>query len=73
MHAWTQRTQTPKVLIDRWKKLRHPKAHGDAADESHGWILYCSVAELMNRIVASAIGYDGPITRSSEPGRDWSK
>ena len=68
MHAWARRTGVPEKLVNGWKKLRDRKAHGSALDDKEGWSLYCSAAELVYRIVASAIGYDGPITKLSEPG-----
>lgn len=69
LYAWSKRTSVEEKLIDGWKDLRNPKAHGAVIEEKEGWGLYCSAAELMNRVVASAIGYEGPITKSSE--KDW--
>ncbi len=68
MYAWAEKTGNSKVLVDTWKKLRNPKVHGSVLDESESWNLYCSVVELMHRVVATVIGYDGPITRTSELG-----
>jgi hypothetical protein len=68
MYAWAEQTGNSKTLIDAWKKLRNPRVHGSVLDESEGWNLYCSVVELMHRVVATVIGYDGPITKTSELG-----
>jgi hypothetical protein len=69
MYAWASRTGTRPELVDRWKKLRHPKAHGNSLDEEQvGYDLYYSSLELLYRIVASAIGYDGPIVPTSQRG-----
>jgi hypothetical protein len=69
MYAWANRTGTPCELVDGWKKLRHPKAHGKPVNEEQvGYDVYYSSLELMYRIVASAVGYDGPIVPTSRPG-----
>ncbi len=33
MYAWAKKTGTSKELVDAWKKLRHPKAHGKRLTE----------------------------------------
>jgi len=69
MYAWAIRTGTSRKLIDRWKRLRHPKAHGKSlSEEQVGYDLYFSSLELLYRIVASAIGYDGPVVPTSQRG-----
>lgn len=69
MYAWADRTETRRELVDNWKKLRHPKAHGSALNRGQvGVDLYYSAIELMYRIIASAIGYDGPIIPTSVRG-----
>lgn len=69
MYAWAARTGAPRKLIDRWKKLRHPKAHGESlSQEQFGYDLYYSSIELMYKIVASTISYDGPIIPTSRRG-----
>jgi hypothetical protein len=68
MYAWVKKTGTNKELVDVWKKIRHPKAHGKRLTEESGWVLYCSAVELLYRLVAYAIGYDGAILRTSQPG-----
>jgi hypothetical protein len=69
MYAWASRTGTRRKLVDRWKKLRHPKAHGKYLNEEQiGYDLYFSSLELLYRIVASAVGYDGPIVPTSQRG-----
>ena len=68
MYAWAEKTGTNKELVDAWKKLRHPKAHGKRLTEEPGWTLYCSAVELLYRLVAYAVGYDGQILRTSQPG-----
>lgn len=68
MYAWAKKTETSEQLIDAWKKLRHQKAHGKQVAQESGWDLYCTVVELLHRIVAYAIGYDGPLLLTSQPG-----
>lgn len=69
LYAWARRTSTPQTLLDAWKRLRHSKAHGTVEDEDQRlYDLYYSALELHYRLVASAIGYDGPITPTSERG-----
>jgi hypothetical protein len=69
MYAWATRTGASRNLMDEWKKLRNPKAHGKTVEaEQVGHDLYYSSVELMYRIVASAVGYDGPIQPTSQKG-----
>jgi hypothetical protein len=69
MYAWTARTEAPRKLVDGWKKLRHPKAHGKALNEDQiAYDVYYSSVELMYRILASVAGYDGPIVQNSQRG-----
>lgn len=69
MYAWADATGVPKSLIDSWKTLRHPSAHGAAVrlDQAQ-FDTYYAVVELMYRIVATAIRYAGPILETSQPG-----
>jgi hypothetical protein len=68
MYEWAKKTGTNEDMVDSWKKLRHPKAHGEKLTEESGWTLYCGVAELLYRMVAYAVGYSGPILETSQPG-----
>ncbi len=69
MYAWASRTGARRKLVDRWKKLRHPRAHGKSLNEEQiGYDLYYSSLELLYRIVASAVGYDGAIVPTSQRG-----
>jgi len=69
MYAWAEKAgAADKELVDAWKKLRHPRAHGERLTQESGWIRYCSAVELLHRLVAYAVGYDGPILRTSQPG-----
>lgn len=68
MHAWAEKTGVSKELIDAWKKLRDPKAHGDRVTLESGWIRYCSAVELLYRMIAYAVGYDGVVLKTSQPG-----
>jgi hypothetical protein len=68
MYAWAEKTGVRKELIDAWKKLRDPKAHGDRVTLESGWIRYCSAVELLYRMIAYAVGYDGVILKTSQPG-----
>ena len=68
LHACAKRTGATPKLVDAWKKLRNHKAHGNEIDDTEGRSLYYAVVELLHRVVATKIGYDGPITRTSEPG-----
>jgi hypothetical protein len=69
LYAWAKRTDTPDSLVDGWKNLRNPRAHGKAIDaEQAGHDLYYGSVELMYRVIASALGYDGPILPTSQRG-----
>jgi len=68
MYAWAEGTGVDKKLVDDWRKLRNPKAHGSSVALESGWGLYCSALELFNRIIAYAVGYDGQILQTSQPG-----
>lgn len=68
LYAWAKKTGTNRELVDSWKKLRHPKAHGKRLAEESGWSLYCSSVELLHRMIAYAVGYDGSILKTSQPG-----
>ncbi len=68
MYAWAEKSGTGKELVDAWKKLRHPRAHGERLAQESGWSLYCSAVELLHRLVAYAVGYDGAILKTSQPG-----
>ncbi len=54
--------------MDAWKKLRHPKAHGERLAQESGWFRYCSTVELLHRMIAYGVGYDGAILKTSELG-----
>ena len=69
MYAWATRTKTSHKLIDSWKRLRNPKAHGGTVqEEQSGYDSSYSVVELMHRIVASSVGFDGEILPTSRRG-----
>lgn len=68
MYAWAKKTGVSKELVDAWKKLRDPKAHGDRVTRESGWVRYCSAVELLHRMIAYAVGYDGLILKTSQPG-----
>jgi hypothetical protein len=69
LYAWTKRTGNPPDLVDSWRKIRNPKAHGRKLNQGQvGHDLYYCAIELMYRVVASAIGYDGPIMLTSLRG-----
>jgi hypothetical protein len=69
MYAWVTRTGTSEELLKAWKKVRHRKAHGGAVgEEQAGFDSYYSAVELLYRIIASAIAYDGPILPTSQRG-----
>ena len=68
MYAWAAETGTNKQLVDAWKKLRHPRVHGERLAQESGFVLYCSAVELLYRLVASVVDYDGLILKTSEPG-----
>jgi hypothetical protein len=68
LYAWAAKAEADKRLVDGWKKLRNPKAHGKNLAQDFGWTLYCSAAELLNRVIAYAIGYDGQILKTSQQG-----
>lgn len=72
LYSWAERTNVDKRLIDCWKRIRNPKAHGKNMSEDQSlYDYYYAVVELMYRLVASVIGYDGPIRQTSIRG--WKK
>lgn len=69
LYAWADRTGVDRVLVDRWRKLRHPTAHGSAAvEEQLTYDQYYSGVELLYRMVAGTVGFDGPIVPASQRG-----
>jgi hypothetical protein len=61
LYAWASRTGSPHELVDAWKKLRNPRAHGAAVEEDQELSTrYYKAVELMYRLVASSIAYDWP-------------
>jgi hypothetical protein len=68
LYEWAAKTGTDKKLVNDWKSLRNPKVHGKSLTREDGWSLYCSALELLNRMIAYAIGYDGKILMTSQPG-----
>jgi len=67
MYAWAERVSAPKELVDAWKKVRNPKAHGKKLlEEQAGFDNYYSVVELLHRMIASAVGYSGPLLLTSK-------
>jgi hypothetical protein len=68
MYAWAKKAGTDKGLVDAWKRLRHPRAHGERVVHESGWIHFCSTCELLHRLIAYAVGYDGAILKTSQPG-----
>jgi len=68
MYKWAEKNNPSKELVDAWKKLRNPKAHGERVAQESGWARYCCAVELLNRLVAHAVGYDGRILKTSQPG-----
>jgi hypothetical protein len=68
MYAWANMAGVDNALVDAWKKLRNTTAHGKTVTQESGWLLYCSAIELLHRMVAYAVGYDGEILMTSQPG-----
>ena len=69
LYEWAARSGASKGLVDGWKRIRHPKAHGGTVgEEQSGLDLYYSCVELLYRIIATAIAYDGPILPTSQRG-----
>ncbi len=69
LYGWASEQGIDHALIDRWKTLRHPKAHGKALSEDQLLFdRYYAVVELLYRIVSWAIEYRGPILPTSARG-----
>ena len=69
LRKWAERFGIDQSLVTSWKQLRNPTAHGDSpSGEQQDFDLYYSSVELMYRLVASAIGYDGPLRQTSKSG-----
>lgn len=70
LYHWAEKSGVSKLLIDKWKSLRHRVAHGAKLEESQEILncYHCSV-ELYYRLIAAVIGYTGPILQTSR--LDW--
>lgn len=69
LFAWATKQGVEHRLIESWKAVRNTRAHGGSiAHEQPSVDAYFAVVELLFRIVASAIGYDGKLFRSSVRG-----
>ena len=69
LYAWATQTDTPHALVDHWSSLRNRRAHGSVLDESQpSYDRYYCVVELLYRLVAWAIGYDGRLLETSRHG-----
>ncbi len=69
LYAWATQHEVKHGLVDAWSALRNRRAHGTAVDDSQpSYDLYYAVVELLYRLVASLIGYDGRILETSVRG-----
>lgn len=69
LHQFAQISDTSTELVDAWKKLRDMVAHGRASN-SHQQFLdrYFSSTELLYRILAFVIGYQGSLCATAKRG-----
>ena len=69
LHQFAQISGTSSELVDAWKKLRDVAAHGRAPD-SHQQLYdrYFSTTELLYRILAFAIDYQGSLCATATRG-----
>ncbi len=69
LRAWAQQHSIDQRLIDEWSALRNRSAHGTSLAEAQpSYDRYYSVVELLYRLIATAIGYDGSILKTSIRG-----
>lgn len=69
LYKFAQISDTSTELVDAWKKLRDMVAHGQTSN-SHQQFLdrYFSTTELLYRILAFVIGYQGSICTTAKRG-----
>lgn len=69
LYAWATQQGVNKVLIDEWSALRNRRAHGTSLEEAQpSYDRYYAVVELLYRLIASAIGYNGQVLETSIRG-----
>lgn len=69
LYAWATSQGVDHVLVDRWKAIRNPRAHGaELSEDQTLFDRYYSAVELLYRIIAWSIGFDEPILRTSVRG-----
>lgn len=69
LHQFAQISDTSTELVDAWKKLRDMVAHGRASNSNQQFIdRYFSSAELLYRILAFVIGYQGSLCATAKRG-----
>lgn len=70
LYKWARANAVSDSLVDAWKDVRNPVAHGSSViEDQQNSDNYYRAAELLNRLVASIIGFKGEITPSSQ--RSW--
>jgi len=69
LHGFANNRSIAAELVNAWKRLRDMAAHGRAPDASQVlYDRYFSTAELLYRILAFAIGYEGSICATATRG-----
>jgi len=69
LYAWADAQHISHELVDRWRRIRNPRAHGSVLSEDQKlYDGYFSVVELLYRIVTWIIGYKGPLVETSTRG-----
>lgn len=69
LHAFAQNERLAPELVDAWKKLRDATAHGRTPAAAQPlYDRFFSTAELLYRMLGSALGYDGAILDTSRRG-----
>lgn len=69
LHQFAQISNTSTELVDAWKKLRDMVAHGQASNSYQQFLdRYFSSTELLYRILAFVIGYQGSLCATAKRG-----
>lgn len=69
LYSWATKHGVKQALIEEWTALRNRRAHGKSLEEDQpSYDRYYAVVELLYRLIASVIGYDGQVLETSIPG-----
>lgn len=69
LYAWASASGVKHSLIEEWSALRNRRAHGTSLEDTQpSYDRYYAVVELLYRIIASVVGYNGSVLETSSRG-----